>query len=161
MPGWLVAIVVAVAVYAAAILALIVAGRGVEAREFAALVPRLALLFWDLVRDPRVRRGPKVWLVVGGLWLASPIDLVPEFIPVIGPLDDALVAALVLRHLVRRAGPAIVHEHWRGDPTTLDRILRAARVSDPEAVPPAPRTSSGAAPPPPRPGSDRAPGAAP
>jgi uncharacterized membrane protein YkvA (DUF1232 family) len=62
------------------------------------------------------------------LWFVSPIDLVPEFIPVLGPLDDALLAALVLRHLVKRAGPAVVAEAWPGEPATLERMLRLARV---------------------------------
>jgi uncharacterized membrane protein YkvA (DUF1232 family) len=63
------------------------------------------------------------------VWLISPIDLLPEFLPVLGPLDDAVVAALVLRYLVRRAGPDVVRRHWRGDPATLDAILRFARAS--------------------------------
>jgi uncharacterized membrane protein YkvA (DUF1232 family) len=58
------------------------------------------------------------------VWLLSPIDLVPEFIPVLGPLDDVIVVALVLRHLVKRAGPDVVLEHWRGDERTLRRVLR-------------------------------------
>ncbi|MEO8425253.1 MAG: DUF1232 domain-containing protein [Actinomycetota bacterium] len=62
------------------------------------------------------------------VWVISPIDLLPEFLPVIGPLDDVIVVALVLRHLVKRAGPEIVREHWRGDPVMLERALRALRV---------------------------------
>lgn len=120
---------IAAAIYAAVLLGLILAGRRVAAKELATLLPNLLLLFKDLARDPRVPRGAKVWIVIGGLWLASPIDLLPEFLPVIGPLDDAVVAALVLRYLVRRAGVEVVSEHWRGEPATLERLLEAARIS--------------------------------
>ena len=64
----------------------------------------------------------------GAAWIASPIDLIPEFIPILGPLDDAVVAALILRHIVRRAGPAVVAEHWQGDAETLQTLLRVAGV---------------------------------
>jgi uncharacterized membrane protein YkvA (DUF1232 family) len=128
MPAWLVAIVVVVTLYVVLVLALIVSGRRVAAKELALLVPNLALLFKDLLRDPAVPRGPKIALAIGVVWLISPIDLLPEFLPVLGPLDDAVVAALVLRYLVRRSGPEVVRRHWRGDPATLDAILRAARV---------------------------------
>ena len=129
MPGWLLALIVLVAIYAMAVLALILAGRGVAARELAFLLPNLILLFEDLLRDPRVPRGPKIVLAIGIVWLVSPIDLLPEFLPVLGPLDDAVVAALILRYLVRRAGPEVVRRHWRGDPRTLELILRAAGLA--------------------------------
>ena len=61
-------------------------------------------------------------------WVVSPIDLVPEFIPVLGPLDDAVVAGLILRHVVKLAGREVVEEHWRGDAATLDRIMTIMRV---------------------------------
>jgi uncharacterized membrane protein YkvA (DUF1232 family) len=73
--------------------------------------------------------GSKVLLGVALVWLLSPIDLVPEFIPVLGPLDDVIVVGLVLRHLVRRAGPEVVHEHWRGDPRVLRTAFRLARLA--------------------------------
>jgi len=78
--------------------------------------------------------------VFGAAWVASPIDLIPEFIPVLGPLDDAVVAALILRHLLKTAGRDVVAEHWRGDPTTLQRLLhlfepRATRHEQPRAGP--------------------------
>jgi uncharacterized membrane protein YkvA (DUF1232 family) len=111
-------------VYAAAIGALYLLGKRTAAREVAALLPNLLMLFKGLVKDPRVPRSSKVLLVLGGLWVASPIDLIPEFIPVLGPLDDAVVAALILRHVLRTAGREVVAEHWRGDPATLDRLLR-------------------------------------
>jgi uncharacterized membrane protein YkvA (DUF1232 family) len=129
MPAWLVAIVVIVALYLVLVLALIISGRHVAAKELALLVPNLVLLFKDLLRDPAVPHGPKIALAIGVVWLISPIDLLPEFLPVLGPLDDAVVAALVLRYLVRRAGPDVVRRHWRGDPATLDAILRFARAS--------------------------------
>ncbi len=120
----LVGVAAAVVVWLAAVAALFVFGRAGAARELLGLIPNLLLLFKDLVRDERVPRGAKVWLGVAAVWLASPIDLIPEFIPVLGPLDDAIVAAAVLRHLVRRAGSDVVYEHWRGDPATIGRVLR-------------------------------------
>jgi uncharacterized membrane protein YkvA (DUF1232 family) len=129
VPTWLIALLVLAAIYVVAVVALILAGRKLAARELALLVPNLALLFKDLLRDPSVPRGPKVALAIGVAWLVSPIDLLPEFLPVLGPLDDAVVAALVLRYLVRRAGVEVVRAHWRGDPGTLELILRAARIT--------------------------------
>lgn len=124
LQGLLVGLGIAVAIWLVAVAALFAFGRASTARALVGLVPNLLLLFKDLVRDPRVPRGAKVWLAVGALWLASPIDLLPEFIPVLGPLDDAIVAAVILRHLVKTAGPDVVAEHWRGDAPTLERILR-------------------------------------
>ncbi len=125
----LIALAVVVALWLALVLILVVAGRRLAARELALLIPNLILLFRGLLRDPRVPRGPKVALVLAGLWLASPIDLVPEFIPILGPADDAVVAGLALRYVLKRAGPEVVAEHWRGDPATLDRILRLVRAA--------------------------------
>jgi uncharacterized membrane protein YkvA (DUF1232 family) len=59
-------------------------------------------------------------------WFVWPIDLVPEFIPVLGPLDDVVVAALVLRHVLRKAGPDVIAEHWSGDQASLGILLRVA-----------------------------------
>lgn len=126
MQTLLVAVAIAIVLYAAVVLGLILAGRRVAARELAALIPNLVRLFRDLVEDPDVPRGPKVWLAIATLWLVSPIDLLPEFIPVVGPLDDAVVAAIVLRHLVRRSGTTVVRRNWRGEPATLAMILRAS-----------------------------------
>ena len=120
---------IAVALWAAVIAVLILAGRRTAARELAVLLPNLLALFRGLVRDPRVPRASRVWLWVALAWLVSPIDLVPEFIPFLGPLDDAVVAALVLRHVLRRAGRDVVVEHWRGEPGTLDTLLRLARAT--------------------------------
>lgn len=120
----LIGLALAVAIWLAAVIVLVAFGRVGAARELVGLVPNLLLLFKDLVRDDRVPGGAKVWLGVAALWLASPIDLIPEFIPVLGALDDAVVAAVVLRHLVKKAGSEVVYEHWRGEPSTIARVLR-------------------------------------
>jgi uncharacterized membrane protein YkvA (DUF1232 family) len=93
------------------------------------LIPNLLALFRDLLRDPRVPRSAKIWLGVGVAWIASPVDLIPEFIPIAGPLDDAIVAALVLRHLIKLTPPAVVAEHWRGDQRTLRVMVGCTRVA--------------------------------
>jgi uncharacterized membrane protein YkvA (DUF1232 family) len=116
------------AIYVLLVAGLMIGGKRVAAKELATLVPNLLRLFKDLVNDPQVPRGAKVSLGIGAVWLASPIDLLPEFLPVIGPLDDAIVAALILRHLVRRAGVEVVSAHWRGDPRTLQRVLSLAGI---------------------------------
>jgi uncharacterized membrane protein YkvA (DUF1232 family) len=115
--------------------ALFVAGRRSFAREVAFLLPNLLKLFKGLVGDPRVPRGSKALLIFGAAWVASPIDLIPEFVPVLGPLDDAIVAALILRHVLRSAGREVVAEHWHGDPATLERLVR---LFEPRAARPEP-----------------------
>lgn len=87
-----------------------------------------AVLVRRLLRDPRVPRLRKLSLGLLVAYLACPIDLIPDFLPVIGQLDDALVAGLVLRGLVRGAGPALLHEHWPGGPEGLRIVLRVAGV---------------------------------
>lgn len=113
-------------IWTAAIAALLALGKPRAARALATLLPNLLLLFKDLARHPGVPRTTK-WLLLGAvLWIASPIDLIPEFIPVLGPLDDALVAALVLRRALRSVDARVISELWRGDSATLALLLRAA-----------------------------------
>lgn len=122
----LIGIGVVAALWVAAIAALWVFGRKIGARQLARAIPDLAALCWGLISDPRVPFGSKV-LVGGALaWVLSPVDLVPEFIPVLGPLDDVIIVGLVLRHLIRRSGPAVVQTHWRGDPRVMRTALRLA-----------------------------------
>ena len=78
-----------------------------------------------LARDPRVPRRAKVAVVVAGLWCVSPIDLVPEFLPVIGPLDDVVVVALALRYADAADAREVLVAAWPGDPGVLDRLLGA------------------------------------
>ena len=120
--GLLIALAVGIAAWLLAILILVVVGRKQQARELAAAIPNLLVLFRGVLRDPRVPRGSKIWVLVAVIWIASPIDLVPEFIPVLGPADDLIVAALVLRHVLKRTDRSVLAEHWRGDPAVLDRI---------------------------------------
>ena len=120
--GLLLALAVGIAVWLLAMLILVIVGRRQQARELAAAIPNLLVLFRGLLRDPRVPRGSKIWVLVAVIWIASPIDLVPEFIPVLGPADDVIVAALVLRHVLKRTDRSLLAEHWRGDPAILDRI---------------------------------------
>lgn len=125
----LIAALVLIALWLVAVLVLVWLGRRTLARELVSLVPNLVRLFRGLLRDERVPRSSKTLLLLGAVWLASPIDLIPEFLPGIGGLDDAVVAGFVLRHLVRRAGQDVVREHWQGHPRTLGLILRVARAT--------------------------------
>ena len=122
--GLLIAVAVAAVLWGGAILVLVAVGRRTQARELAVLIPNLLFLFRGLIKDERVPRSSKLWLGFAVAWIASPIDLIPEFIPVAGPLDDAIVAVLVLRHVLRRSERAVIEAHWRGDPKTLESILR-------------------------------------
>jgi uncharacterized membrane protein YkvA (DUF1232 family) len=129
--SWLLlSIAVLVAVYAALIAALVVGARQWDIRVIARLVPYCAILFKRLLRDPRVSTGWKVASVFALLYLAMPFDLVPDFIPIAGQLDDAILVALVLRGLLRSAGPRLLRQHWPG-PTALlvplERLAGAAR----------------------------------
>ena len=113
-----------------AILLLYVFGRRSAARELVTLIPNLVVLFRGLLRDERVHRSSKLWLGFAVAWFISPIDLIPEFIPVVGPLDDAIVAVLVLRHVLKRTDRSVLADHWRGDPNTLDMIIRRRLTPD-------------------------------
>ena len=126
--GLIVALVVTAGIWLCAVLALIALGRWASAREVTTFLPNLLLLFRGLVKDPRCPRRSKALLVFAAAWIASPIDLIPEFIPFLGPLDDAVVAALVLRHVLKKAGPDVIRDHWRGNAATIDRLLRTSRV---------------------------------
>jgi uncharacterized membrane protein YkvA (DUF1232 family) len=95
-------------------------------RAIAGFVPHCAILFKRLLGDPRVSRPRKLLLLATGAYLAFPLDLIPDFIPVVGQLDDALVVALALRGLVRGAGPELLSEHWPGPESSLRTVLRLA-----------------------------------
>ena len=85
------------------------------------------MLFGRLVRDARVSRGRKLLLGLLVVYLASPIDLVPDFIPVAGQLDDAILVAIAFRLVLRGSAVELVREHWPGPDRSLQVMLRLAR----------------------------------
>jgi len=95
-------------------------------RALAGFVPDCAVLLKRLAEDPRVPRRRKLMLLGVVAYLAFPLDLVPDFIPVLGQLDDALVVAFALRRVAAAAGPGVVAEHWPGPPASLATVLRLA-----------------------------------
>ena len=86
------------------------------------LGPDVVRLTRRLAADPTVPRGVRIWLIVLVVYLLLPIDLVPDFIPVIGYADDAIIVALVLRFATRHAGAAALDRHWPGTPQGLQAL---------------------------------------
>jgi uncharacterized membrane protein YkvA (DUF1232 family) len=111
-------------VYSLFVVALIVAGRGQDVRAVAAFIRDSIVLLRRLVGDPRVSRRHK--LILGALigYLALPFDLVPDFIPVAGHIDDAVAVALALRVVLRGSGAELLREHWPGPESSLAVVLR-------------------------------------
>lgn len=129
MPWWewfLIGLAVFALVYAAFLVALIVLGRRADARALATLIPDCIVLCSRLMRDPRVPQRRKLLLVALAGYLALPFDLVPDFIPVAGQLDDAIIVALVLRNFVRSGGDELIRELWPGPEHSLAFLLRLA-----------------------------------
>jgi uncharacterized membrane protein YkvA (DUF1232 family) len=116
----------AVVAWAAFVLLLWLTGRKETARALAGFIPDCVVLLKRLLADPDVPRRKKVWLVALVGYLALPFDLVPDFIPVAGQLDDALVVAFVLRAVLRGGGSELLRKHWPGPPRSLAVVLRLA-----------------------------------
>jgi uncharacterized membrane protein YkvA (DUF1232 family) len=127
MPRWAwLALVAALTLYVAFVLVLLAVGRREQARALAGLVPDCAILCRRLLGDSRVPRAHKLALGALVAYLLIPVDLVPDFVPVAGQLDDALLVALVLRAVLRRAGPDVVAAHWPGTAGSLALVLKLA-----------------------------------
>ena len=92
-------------------------------RELAGILPNCVKTARALRRHPEVPMRAKVAVAFAALWCLSPIDLVPELLPVIGPLDDVVVVALALRYAARQIPRQVLDEAWTGDPATLSRLL--------------------------------------
>lgn len=129
--GWLLLAAAATLLsYGALVAALLLAGRRAHARALATFIPDCLVLFRRLLRDERVAHRHKLLLVALIAYLAMPFDLIPDFIPVVGQIDDAIIVALVLRAVLRAGGPQLVREHWPGPPTSLRALLRLAFAED-------------------------------
>jgi uncharacterized membrane protein YkvA (DUF1232 family) len=126
MAPWLWGLLALATLYVALVAGLLATGRRADALAISRLIPDCVVLVRRLARDPRVPRRQR-WLLGGLLlYLVVPIDLVPDFIPVAGQLDDALLVAWALRSVLRSAGPAVVAELWPGPERTLALVNRAA-----------------------------------
>ena len=129
MPWWAwiqVSVAVVLVVYAGFVIALVAAGRRSDARVLASFIPDCIVLVTRLARDPRVPQRRKLLLLALVGYLALPFDLVPDFIPVAGQLDDAIIVALVLRSFIRSGGTDLIRELWPGPEQSLGLILRLA-----------------------------------
>jgi uncharacterized membrane protein YkvA (DUF1232 family) len=126
---WLLLIALAaagLAAYVVLVLVLVLTGRRTGARALAGFIPDCVVLFKRLLVDSRVPRRHR--LLLGGLlvYLASPIDLVPDFIPIAGQLDDALLVGLVIRRALKACPTSALVELWPGPSASLDVVLRFA-----------------------------------
>jgi len=92
-------------------------------KDIAGFLPACVTMIRRLRRDPRVPTRVKAMLALAALWVLSPIDLIPEFLPVIGPLDDIVVVVLALRYAGRHTPHEALYEAWPGDPRLLARLL--------------------------------------
>jgi uncharacterized membrane protein YkvA (DUF1232 family) len=130
MPVWLQAILIAVALVVTSWLLLIVLARRLPpgvAKDLARFLPDCVTAMRVLRRDPRVPRRAKIAVVVAMLWVLSPIDLIPEFLPVIGPLDDIIAVAVLLRYAGRAVPRQVLLDAWPGDPHMMERLLGPPR----------------------------------
>src|SRR5215216_2739911 len=119
-------LLVTVAGYLAIVAALLIAGRREHARALIGLVPDCLVLVRRLLADRATPWRQRVWLGVLVAYLASPLDLIPDFLPVAGQLDDAVIMALALHLLLRTRGEAAIRAAWPGPESSLRVILRAA-----------------------------------
>jgi uncharacterized membrane protein YkvA (DUF1232 family) len=127
MPQWPLVLGLAVLiVYGLFVGGVALAGRSPHARAVAGFVPDCIVLFQRLLGDARMPRRYKALVVALLGYLALPFDVVPDFIPVAGQLDDAVVVALTLRAILRGAGLEMIEEHWPGPRSSLSIILKLA-----------------------------------
>ena len=126
MSGWLRALLLAVALMAGTWALLLLLARRLPPgllRDLASFVPDCVTTIRRLRADPRVPRRAKVAVALAGLWLLCPIDLLPEFLPVIGPLDDVAVVALALRYAARQVPREVLAAAWPGEARLFERLL--------------------------------------
>ncbi len=130
MREWLTGIGIAVGVMLVSWLVLIVLAKRLPegtAKELARFLPACVTTVRTLRNNPAVPRRAKVALAVAGLWVLSPIDLIPEFLPVIGPLVDVVVVALAFRYAARQIPRDVLLDAWPGDRRIIERLLGPAQ----------------------------------
>ena len=115
---------------------LVLRPRAVQLRAALRLLPDVLRLVRRLAADRTLPRGVRIRLALLVAYLAMPIDLVPDFVPVLGYADDAIIVIAVLRGVVRRAGPAALRRHWPGTEEGLTTLARLTRVELPPDEPP-------------------------
>lgn len=93
------------------------------AKDLAGFLPACVTTIRTLRKDPGVPRRAKLAIAFAGVWVISPIDLIPEFLPVIGPLDDIVVVALAFRYAARQIPADVLYDAWPADPNLLRRLL--------------------------------------
>ena len=98
-------------------------------KEYALLVPNLVKLLWRLTRDPRVPARVKATLFVLMGYVVSPVDVIPDFLPGIGQLDELVIAAFVLDQMLNRVPPEIVRQHWDGDKDILEIVQEVLDIA--------------------------------
>jgi uncharacterized membrane protein YkvA (DUF1232 family) len=111
--------------------------RSGTVKEALLFVPNVAKLAARLAKDRRTPRSVKWSLAAFGLYLASPVDLIPDWLPIVGYLDDLVLIAWVGGWIVRRIPAPLVQEHWDGTLSFSDSmgvIVRGARESLPEKL---------------------------
>lgn len=126
MSNWLGGLAIASAAMILTWLTLILLARHLPegtAKELARFLPACITTVRRLRQNPAVPRRAKIAVTLAGLWVLSPIDLIPEFLPVIGPLDDVVVVALALRYAARCVPRQVLIDAWPGDPNLMERLL--------------------------------------
>ena len=126
MHDWLIGLGIAVAVVVVSWLVLILLARRLPegtAKELARFLPACVTTVKRLRSNPDVPRRAKLAVGFAGLWVLSPIDLIPEFLPVIGPLDDIVVFALAVRYAARQVPRNVILEAWPGEVSLIERLL--------------------------------------
>ncbi len=133
MRDWLIGIGIAILVLIASWGLLLLLAKRLSPgilRDLAAFIPDCVTTVRRLRKDPRVPRRAKIAVLLAGVWVASPIDLIPEFLPVIGPLDDIVVVALALRYAGRQVPREVIMAAWPGEPRLLERLLGPVRLPE-------------------------------
>jgi len=121
---WLgVALGATIALWSLLVVALLVLGRRRDAREVARFIPDCIVLFKRLLQDPRVPRRAKLAVALLIPYLVLPFDLIPDFIPIAGQLDDAILVAAVVAYVTRSAGREAVEELWPGSKRGLQVVM--------------------------------------